>query len=358
MGRTVKTGSLLARPRLLSRLTFSAAVLLGLLDRGSAAEPDRPPAPLRDASLAVQLIRDPAVQSELQLDPEQVKAVEALVGQVEYPLFLIRDLPFDKKRDRSNQISDQVDQTLRQELTPSQRTRMAQIIFQAQGLPALVSPDRAAALKITDAQQAELTKEIALLQKVEQDKLAEQRQRILGILTPAQRGDLSRMAGKEFDVAAVKQVACRAPELRDVQQWINTPPLKLERLKGRVVALHFWALGCINCVRNLPHYQAWHERYADQGLTVLGLHTPETAQERDAANLERAVKERKIAYPVAFDAKSANWNAWANHLWPSVYLIDRQGYVRYWWYGELNWEGARGEELSRKRIEELLAEAP
>jgi hypothetical protein len=123
-----------------------------------------------------------------------------------------------------------------------------------------------------------------------------------------------------------------------------------------VVAVHFWAFACANCINNLPHYNAWHKQFSDKGLTVIGLHTPETQAERSIDGLGRQVAARKITYPVAADSKSANWTAWANHLWPSVYLIDRQGYVRYWWYGELNWQGAEGEALMRKRIEQLLSE--
>jgi thiol-disulfide isomerase/thioredoxin len=330
-----------------------------------AAEPDKPTQPdappaaddgPRDGTLVVRLIRDSTVQSELRLNPAQVKTVDALVNEVEYPLFLIRDLRDEKRREPANKIADQVDATLLKVLTPVQRSRLAQIIFQAQGLSALAAPDRAAALKITESQRGELAKAIAELQNAEAGQLAHHRKQILGILTSTQNADLARLVGKEFDVAGIRQIACRAPELQDVSQWINSPPVRVESLKGQVVALHFWAFGCINCVRNLPHYQSWHEAYGDNGLTVLGLHTPETEQERVAENLERAVKERKIAYPVAFDANAANWKAWANDWWPSVYLIDKQGNVRYWWYGELNWQGAKGEEIMRKRIDELLAE--
>lgn len=130
----------------------------------------------------------------------------------------------------------------------------------------------------------------------------------------------------------------------------------MQQLHGRVVAVHFWAFGCINCVRNLPWYQGWHQSYAGQGLTVLGLHTPETERERSFENLQSEVKAKQIAYPVAMDGKSANWQAWGNQIWPAVYLVDKRGYVRYWWYGELNWQGAKGEEIMRVRIEQLLAE--
>jgi thiol-disulfide isomerase/thioredoxin len=180
--------------------------------------------------------------------------------------------------------------------------------------------------------------------------------KVLDLLTREQQSNLAGLLGNPFDLSHVRQVACIAPEIRNVEGWLNTEPLTLKELRGKVVVVHFWAFGCINCVHNLPHYQAWHARFPRQELTILGIHTPETESERSIDNLRGKVDEYKIAYPVAFDAASENWKAWANNMWPSVYLIDKQGYVRNWWYGELNWQGGHGEEFMRKKIEELLAE--
>jgi peroxiredoxin len=90
---------------------------------------------------------------------------------------------------------------------------------------------------------------------------------------------------------------------------------------------------------------------------VLGIHTAETAAERDPANVRKAALEAGLTFPILVDQDKLNWDAWGNSMWPSVYLIDKQGYVRYWWYGELNWKGAEGERRLRKRIEELLDES-
>jgi hypothetical protein len=91
-------------------------------------------------------------------------------------------------------------------------------------------------------------------------------------------------------------------------------------------------------------------------LVVLGVHTPETEAEQNAKSLRAKVVDNGLAYPIAVDNRRQTWSAWSNNMWPSVYLIDRHGHVRYWWYGELNWEGAEGEKYLRQRIEELLAE--
>ena len=90
---------------------------------------------------------------------------------------------------------------------------------------------------------------------------------------------------------------------------------------------------------------------------MLGIHTAETAAERDGANVRKAALEAGLTFPILIDQDRLNWDAWGNSMWPSVYLIDKQGYVRYWWYGELNWKGAEGERRLRKRIEELLDES-
>jgi thiol-disulfide isomerase/thioredoxin len=181
---------------------------------------------------------------------------------------------------------------------------------------------------------------------------------VLSLLRPEQQSKLTSLFGPRFDLARVTRVGCQAPELVGVEAWINSPPLTLEKLRGKVVVVHFWAFNCINCIRNLPHYQAWHEKFPGRELTIIGLHTPETAAERQLSQLEENVRERGIEYPVAFDLAAENWKAWANNLWPSVYLIDRKGQVRSWWYGELNWQGAKGEESMRGNIEKLLAEQP
>jgi peroxiredoxin len=89
---------------------------------------------------------------------------------------------------------------------------------------------------------------------------------------------------------------------------------------------------------------------------LLGLHTPETSREREVENVERDARDSGLTFPILVDNERHNWDAWGNSMWPSVYLIDKQGYIRYWWYGELKWQGAEGEKQLRSRIEELIAE--
>jgi peroxiredoxin len=177
----------------------------------------------------------------------------------------------------------------------------------------------------------------------------------LALLTERQRRRLVELGGPPFDVSALPAVACPAPELEGVTEWINSPPLTLAALRGKVVVVHFYTFGCINCIRNLPHYNDWRQRFDRDRLVILGIHRPETPKEYDIAEVRRKAAEAGLKYPVAVDNDSRNWNAWANHIWPSVYLIDKSGFVRYWWYGELNWQGAKGDPWMRARIAELLA---
>jgi peroxiredoxin len=150
----------------------------------------------------------------------------------------------------------------------------------------------------------------------------------------------------------------KAPELeeRSDEEWINSKPLKLSELRGQVVVLHFWTFGCINCKHNYPSLKAWHERFSKDGVTIIGVHTPETAREREIENVRKSAKENGLKYPIVFDKDGSTWKTWDNRWWPTTYLIDKNGFVRYRWDGELNWKKTKGEATMRKRIEQLLAE--
>ena len=146
----------------------------------------------------------------------------------------------------------------------------------------------------------------------------------------------------------------RAPEFAGTQRWFNTPgdrPLTLAGLRGKVVLVDFWTYTCINCLRTLPYVKAWSERYRRDGLVVVGVHTPEFQFEHDAGNVATAVRQNRIAYPVAQDNEYATWDAWGNQAWPSKYLVDARGKVRYAHIGE----GAYAE--TEAAIRALLVEA-
>ncbi len=146
----------------------------------------------------------------------------------------------------------------------------------------------------------------------------------------------------------------RAPEFVGNEHWFNTPgdrPLTLRGLRGRVVLVDFWTYSCINCIRTFPYLKAWDARYRKDGLTIVGVHTPEFPFERDPGNVEDAIKRNDIRYPVAQDNEQQTWNAYANQYWPAEYFVDARGRVRYVHFGEGEYE--EKEEVIRA----LLAEA-
>jgi hypothetical protein len=115
---------------------------------------------------------------------------------------------------------------------------------------------------------------------------------------------------------------------------LNSPPLTAASLRGNVVLVDFWTYSCINCLRSLPYVRAWWNTYHDQGLTIVGVHTPEFAFEKDLGNVRKAVADLNVAYPVVLDNGYAIWNAFNNEYWPAHYLIDTQGHIRYHHFGE------------------------
>jgi cytochrome c biogenesis protein CcdA/thiol-disulfide isomerase/thioredoxin len=141
------------------------------------------------------------------------------------------------------------------------------------------------------------------------------------------------------------------PSLAGATDWLNSPPLTPEGLKGKVVVIDFWTYSCINCLRSIPYVKAWAEKYKDHGLVVIGVHTPEFAFERNVGNVRAAVSDLKIGYPVAIDNDYKIWRGFDNEYWPAHYFIDAQGHRRYSHFGEGNYDE------SERVIQRLLAEA-
>ena len=141
-----------------------------------------------------------------------------------------------------------------------------------------------------------------------------------------------------------------APEIVTEGAWFNSEPLTMKELEGKVVLVDFWTYSCVNCVRTLPYLRSWHERYADDGLVIIGVHSPEFAFERNANNLRKAIEELEVTWPVVQDNNFAQWRAYDNRYWPAHYFIDTSGTVRYFHFGEGEYE--RSERLIRQLLEE------
>jgi thiol-disulfide isomerase/thioredoxin len=166
------------------------------------------------------------------------------------------------------------------------------------------------------------------------------------------QGQLQKLRGNTRQVAATTSLHNYgpAPQLTGLTNWINSKPLTLKRLRGKVVLIDFWTYSCINCLRTLPHVKAWYQTYHDKGLVVIGVHTPEFAFEHVPSNVRSAVRRLGVTYPVALDNDYGTWNAFRNQYWPAKYLIDRSGHLRYYHFGEGSYD------TTEARIRTLLGE--
>jgi cytochrome c biogenesis protein CcdA/thiol-disulfide isomerase/thioredoxin len=184
--------------------------------------------------------------------------------------------------------------------------------------------------------------------------------RVLARLSTAQtfafEHRLAQLLGMEAEDLTTKTggmlpVEGTLPSIDGAVLWLNSPPLTREQLKGKVVLIDFWTYSCINCIRSIPYVRAWAERYRDQGLVVIGVHSPEFAFEKDPGNVRKAVRDLGIRYPVALDNNLTIWRAFDNRYWPAHYLADAQGRIRYHHFGE------GSTDITEGAIRALLAES-
>lgn len=259
-----------------------------------AAEPETIPSP------QTMLLRNPVILDQLALNTNQRQQVTALVNQIDTPLWHLRDFPPPERQPKVLRLLGELDQGLGKILTPGQQGTYKQLTILARGE--------------------------------------------------------STPSSLQINWSQVYSRACPAPELRGVSAWINSSPQTLAKQQGKVVLLHFFTSDCINCVNNLPQYNRWYSNYDSQRVAMIGIHRPEFSHERSLDHVRQKLQEHSITYPVAVDNDSQNWEAWGNRVWPSIYLIDKAGFVRYWWYGELNYAGRQGDTWIRTRVNQLLQE--
>jgi thiol-disulfide isomerase/thioredoxin len=139
-------------------------------------------------------------------------------------------------------------------------------------------------------------------------------------------------------------------EFDGIASWINSEPLTLESLRGNVVLVDFWTYSCINCVWTLPHLKEWYDKYTDQGLVIVGVHSPEMRAEKKREKVLEAVAEHDLKYPIAQDNDFETWRAFGTVAWPTLYLVDKDGIIRYSHFG------SGGYDETEMKIQELLAE--
>lgn len=166
---------------------------------------------------------------------------------------------------------------------------------------------------------------------------------------------LALMGGlaSKADALAFSSPDAAMPSLAGAVEWLNSPPLIAEGLKGKVVLVDFWTYDCVNCLRSLPYVNQWAKQYAKDGLVVIGVHTPENNDERVVDNVRLKVKQLGIEYPVAIDNDYRIWRAFDNQFWPAHYLFDASGKLRYSHFGEGRYE--QQEQVIKGLLEEARA---
>lgn len=318
-------------------------------------------APLTDPTII--LIRDDAVRAELAVTPEQKKSLDELLRKHNRMLLAIRDVSPSGADETAKPQLVEIRKELAKLFNDEQKLRLQSLTLQAQGYDALLRKDIVEAIKLTDDQQKQLKEISARFREQAKEPnadvptlQAERHKEVIAVLTPEQQNQYGTLLGEAFDFSKVVKSPAWAPEFVGVEEWINSEPLTMAQLKGKVVVVHFFAFGCSNCINNYPWYREWHDAFAGQDVAIIGIHTPETEAETHNDLLRKSLEDRELRFPVAVDKEKKMWTAWYNGIWPSVYIIDSQGRVRYWWYGELDWQGAGNQKVARKQIEELLAE--
>lgn len=322
------------------------------------------------------LIHAAEVQAELKLSADRIQNLETFFAAIDGDWFRARNLPADKQYEVIAALESQLVRWFQRSATREQLDRLRQLEYRAQGIRMLLRDDLAAQLSLEPKQVSELarlakatnavaaevqaaTVKGSLPDALKKKALAAneaERDALKTVMKPEQMQKLSQVLGEPFETSKLSRIYPMAPELVSVEHWINSQPVSLKELRGKVVLIHFYAFQCHNCHANFGHYTKWHKQYKDQDVVVIGIQTPETSRERDPAAVKAAAAERGLKFPVLVDLESKNWAAWSNTMWPTVYVVDKNGYIRQWWQGELNWNGATGDETIEKLVAELLKE--
>jgi len=320
------------------------------------------------------LLRAEPVHKELGLSPTEIKEVETIVSEFDLPLWRLRDLPPHNRNAEAAPLIFQLNRKLVSVLSYRQLERLDQLVWQARGIEVILEPKITLKLNLSPEQ----TNRIRVLLNTTYNKIAslrnnieissdseraayiqkfhaETHMEILTVLNSNQQNEFTKLMGRSFDFSGVRNIACKAPELQ-IDKWINSSPVRLSELRGKVIVVHFYAFGCGNCIRTLPFYNDWLKQFPKSSFDIIGIHRPETKQERDIEKVKDKALEAGIEYPVGIDNKSLTWDSWTNNIWPGIYLIDKNGFIRYWWYGELNWQGTESEKFLQERITELINE--
>ncbi|MFN6314614.1 MAG: redoxin domain-containing protein [Planctomyces sp.] len=357
-------------PFQVARLVVLVATILLGMDSNRVFAQTEEEAPLVPQNL-LKLIHTPEVQQELGLEDDP--RLLTVLRDIDRTWWPSRLLPAAKQIETTRELEKRLLHALTQQLTPQKTRRLREIEIQSQGTRALLRADVSEAVELgpqelrtirteflaTDSlarQFSEKTGGDADLEKQLRAAREKEQKVVDRLLSYSQRQSLAKLLGEPLNFRNLKRIYPLAPELIDSDEWAGTGRTTLEAQRGKVVLLHFYAFQCHNCVANFEHYNRWQESLSKKGVAVIGIQTPETSAERDSKLVQRAAKEQGFEFPVLIDLKNSNWDAWGNTMWPTVYVVDKKGYIRYWWQGELNWQGATGDQTIEKMVNALLTE--
>jgi peroxiredoxin len=316
------------------------------------------------------LSHTPEVQKDLKLGSTELAEWEAALRDIDKVWWPSRILAADQQRKIIAELETKLIAELERIQGKGSVQRLRQIELQSQSARVLLRPEIVKVLRLDESQNQKLAELFAETDELGKDiapndskktlqfataKQAEPK-KALAILQPSQAERLRVSLGEPLEIAQVERIYPLAPELIESQFWTSEKPVKLTALRGKVVLLHFYAFQCHNCVANFDHYKRWDETLKRQGVEVIGIQTPETPSEREPEKVIAAAMKEGFKFPVLIDLESKNWNAWGNTMWPTVYVIDKKGYIRFWWQGELNWQGATTDKKVEAVIDQLLKE--
>lgn len=325
------------------------------------------------------LLHAPEVQQELELSESGISKLEdGLFARIDGPWLRTRKEPDPKKAFESvAKIERATHAWLIKNFTPKQQARLLQLEHSAQAFRAFLRDDVAKKLSLEEEQ---LSRYAVLARAADEamqaftrasysssgasdaqkqavaKTMAEERSGFKEIFKPEQIQAFVASIGDAFDTAQLQRIMPMSPELVDAKEWINSDPIRLRDLRGKVVLLHFYAFQCHNCHANFDIYRKWHDDLRSKGVVVLGIQSPETPSERDPAKVRAAAKEKDLDFPILIDTEMKTWNAYGNTMWPTVYVIDQDGYLRKVQMGELQWKGATYDKDVEKLVDQLLSE--
>ncbi len=321
----------------------------------------------------LKLIHAGEVQEEISATGNHGETLEAHLRELDREWWPSRIQPVDKQREIIARLEQKLLEFVSRELGDKSLRRLQELELQSQGSRIMARPDVQRYLQLTSDQLQTLTEmfeatdtlaktvdpikpdqaKLQALQEARRDEV----KKVAAMLNAQQSKQMKSLYGKAFDTASLQRIYPLAPQFIPTGHEHNAKVLDLKSLRGKVLLVHFYAFQCHNCVANFGHYKRWSESLQSKGVEVIGIQTPETREESDPAKVIQAATREGFKFPVLIDLQRKNWDAWGNTMWPTVYVIDKRGYIRYWWQGELNWQGATGDKTIEQQIDALLTES-